>query len=369
MPLLTPSFDDRSYADLVQEARARIPAVFPAWTDHNPADPGIVLLELLAWLTELTLYRADQLTDESTLVFLKLLNGPQRHAELAARLALGPAAGGIDLDEAVRQTILGLRERYRAVTVDDFEHLVRHNWPASPEAAAFPAGEQVRRVRCVPRHDLRPAGERPAAPVPPAPAVMVEPPPEQQGHVSIVILPDAPPEQDQPVPSPALRKALHDWLNPRRLLGVRHHVVGPAYVAVNVEVALSLRADYAPAALRNGMFEDDRIARVAASEAEAALRGHLHPLRGGPDGAGWPFGRDLYRSELFQFLDDLDGVDYVGAVRIVLADPARAAAEPWRLVVDAAGELSSVRLLPHELPAVQSVVVSADIAPLLRSAI
>src|SRR4051794_14351850 len=50
--VLRPTLDDRTYAQLVAEATARIPAVAPGWTDHNATDPGMTLLELFAWLSE-----------------------------------------------------------------------------------------------------------------------------------------------------------------------------------------------------------------------------------------------------------------------------------------------------------------------------
>jgi len=49
MPLTLPVLDDRSFDDLVAEARALIPALAPEWTNHNPSDPGITLIELFAW--------------------------------------------------------------------------------------------------------------------------------------------------------------------------------------------------------------------------------------------------------------------------------------------------------------------------------
>lgn len=45
MPIPLPKLDDRSYADLIAEAQAQISAHHPAWSDHNPSDAGIVLLE------------------------------------------------------------------------------------------------------------------------------------------------------------------------------------------------------------------------------------------------------------------------------------------------------------------------------------
>jgi len=46
---LIPNLDDRNYDQLVSEAVALIPKYFPAWSDHNPSDPGIALLELFAF--------------------------------------------------------------------------------------------------------------------------------------------------------------------------------------------------------------------------------------------------------------------------------------------------------------------------------
>jgi predicted phage baseplate assembly protein len=75
MPLTLPNLDDRTYADLVEEARAMIPTLSPEWTDHNPTDPGITLIELFAYLTEMLIYRLNRVTDAQTIAFLKLLNG------------------------------------------------------------------------------------------------------------------------------------------------------------------------------------------------------------------------------------------------------------------------------------------------------
>ncbi len=43
------------------------------------------------------------------------------------------------------------------------------------------------------------------------------------------------------------------------------------------------------------------------------LKEFFHPLNGGPDVGekGWPFGRDVYASEVFQVIEDTDGVDHV----------------------------------------------------------
>ena len=63
MALKPPNLDDRTFQDIVDEARARIPAYIDGWTDHNASDPGITLVELFAWMTEMILYRQNQVPD------------------------------------------------------------------------------------------------------------------------------------------------------------------------------------------------------------------------------------------------------------------------------------------------------------------
>src|SRR5215471_4145977 len=76
MPLELPNLDDRQYKDLVAEALTLIPVYCPEWTNHNPSDPGITLIELFAYLTDMLMYRLNRVTSDNTRAFLKLLNGP-----------------------------------------------------------------------------------------------------------------------------------------------------------------------------------------------------------------------------------------------------------------------------------------------------
>ncbi|APR88331.1 hypothetical protein A7982_13680 [Minicystis rosea] len=141
MPLVLPNLDDKTFADLVQEARASLPALYPSWTDHNPSDPGITLIELFAWLTEMVIYRNNRITESTYRTFLKLLVHPS---------AL-PALTGQPLDDAIRSTVLGLRQIYRAASTEDYEALTIQQWPGSPEAQSTPA---IRRVLCVGERNL-----------------------------------------------------------------------------------------------------------------------------------------------------------------------------------------------------------------------
>ena len=61
MKKLAPDLFQRRFQDLVEMGRARLPALSPEWTDHNAHDPGITLMELLAWTTEAQLYSLSRM--------------------------------------------------------------------------------------------------------------------------------------------------------------------------------------------------------------------------------------------------------------------------------------------------------------------
>jgi predicted phage baseplate assembly protein len=73
MPLTTPKLDDRRFQDIVDEAKKRIPHYCKEWTDHNVSDPGITLVELFAWMTEIILYRMNQVPDLHYIKFMEML--------------------------------------------------------------------------------------------------------------------------------------------------------------------------------------------------------------------------------------------------------------------------------------------------------
>ena len=79
-----PKLDDRSFNDIVEEAISMIPRYSPEWTNHNPSDPGITLIELAAWMTDLLIYRMNQVPDKNYVAFLNLL-GIKLNAPRSAR--------------------------------------------------------------------------------------------------------------------------------------------------------------------------------------------------------------------------------------------------------------------------------------------
>lgn len=72
-----PRLDDRTYADLMREAEAFVRRKAPGWTDFSAGDPGVTLIELVAYLTDILLYRLNRVPEKVHVALLNLLGVTQ----------------------------------------------------------------------------------------------------------------------------------------------------------------------------------------------------------------------------------------------------------------------------------------------------
>lgn len=326
MPIKLPNLDDRTFADLVAEAKALIPVHAPEWTNHNESDPGITLIELFAYLTEMQIYRLNRVTDANVCAFLKLIDRSERTpSEQNRGMVSVPNRGEVALRDQVRDVVLNLRQQDRAVTCEDFERLALAASPGS-----------VERAYCVPQRDLsrNPKSNNRYE--------------KAEGHVSIVILPS---RNDfiKKVGQDDLIRKINQYLDPRRLLTTRVHVVAPLFLTVGVHARLNLKPD---------AKEEDVLRK-----AEEALDGFFSP-----DKPGWPFGRPVYVSEIYTLLNSIPGVDFVTKAKAIDektkkpfeiltaydgdADAALDISDKRRVTFSegkAVGELVALKLQPDEL--------------------
>src|SRR5690242_3308204 len=73
MPLPAPKLDDGTFQDLVNETKRQIPRYCPEWTDHNVSDPGVTLIELFAYITDILLYRLNRVPQRNYIKWLEML--------------------------------------------------------------------------------------------------------------------------------------------------------------------------------------------------------------------------------------------------------------------------------------------------------
>jgi len=98
VPLEAPNLDDRTYADIVDGALRLVPRFAPEWTDRNDSDPGVAITKLFAWMTELTLYRLNQVPERAYIKFLQMA-GIERLPAAAAQAVIQFAAARADISE------------------------------------------------------------------------------------------------------------------------------------------------------------------------------------------------------------------------------------------------------------------------------
>jgi hypothetical protein len=260
--VIAPSLDDRTYADLVREGVELIPAVAPEWTNHNASDPGITLVELFAYLTEIYLYRVDRISAAHKAKFLKLLTG---------------VTAAVAADSQLYAAVSDIRRITRAITAEDFEQLAL-------EAVRSSGTTTVVRVHSYPCRNLEllPVAERQR---------------DRPGHVSVVFVPSDHGLADKQLDDIAL--TIRSYLEPRRLLTCRVHVVPPRYI----DVAISLR--------------------VAAAPSRASLiEGKVHQMLNEAF-QSWPLGQGVYTSDLYRTFSSIDGVLRILGIEWTAGDQAR----------------------------------------------
>ena len=150
--------DDRRFQDLVSEARRRIHRSCPEWTEHNVSDPGITLIELFAWMTEMTIYRLNRVPDKLHVELLELLGirlDPPSAATTSLRFRLiGPPESPVRIPASSEVASSRAPGDEAVVFQTDSEHVIN---PLRPAAYALSRGGQIKDV-AVADGEARPQG-------------------------------------------------------------------------------------------------------------------------------------------------------------------------------------------------------------------
>ena len=94
MSSFVPDLDDMDFDRLVEEGRGLIPRYAPDWTDHNLHDPGITLIDLIAYLTDRQIYRIGFVGDSLLGAFTRLM-GVTPEGPRPARVLVWPRPEGV----------------------------------------------------------------------------------------------------------------------------------------------------------------------------------------------------------------------------------------------------------------------------------
>ena len=216
----------------------------------------------------------------------------------------GPATGG-SAEEAIEETKRRgpelLRNRYRAVSVEDYEYLAQE------------ATTDVKKVRCLPPrlfsiYDTLPPG------------VNVGDPWTYGGlnrsvnNANVIIIPDAPLSNSTPRPSEELLQEVSDYLEERRVLTNLLHITYPRYLPINVTVSVRIWQQ----ALDTGLVAS--LAQVQ-TDVQNKIIAFLHPILGSSEPTGWEVGQDILISSLLDLIQPETEIGFIESLTVEAAAP------------------------------------------------
>ena len=109
MSLPSPNLDDRTFDQLLEDAKNRIRQIAPDWTDMSHSNPGMVLLELFAHLTEVMIYRLNRVPEKAYVEFLRMIGvalSPPAAARVRLQFSRSQATGRpIEIPRSTRVTV------------------------------------------------------------------------------------------------------------------------------------------------------------------------------------------------------------------------------------------------------------------------
>jgi hypothetical protein len=180
------------------------------------------------------------------------------------------ADGGGDVEDTNRLKERGpqtLKHGDRAVTSEDFLWLVRE---ASPKVA---------KVKCLPTTS-----------------------PDQNfkpGWITLIVVPDT--EDIKPLPTEELINNIQEYLFQRTstflIPPAQINITGPGYIRVGVDASVQFTSITEAKTIEGKIIDN--------------LTKFFHPLRGGTEEKGWEFGRAVHISEVYEVIENTQGVDHV----------------------------------------------------------
>lgn len=244
-----------------------------------------------------------------------LLRPGQADLKLANPLA---AYGGVDaesLDAALARIPSELRRNHRAVARNDFAEL----------ALQTPAVE-LGRSECMPLFHAPSRSRKP-------------------GCVSVVVWPARDAQHpNAPLPDAWELTQVCSWLDRWRVVTTELYVIPPTYRRIALAVSVKVREGYGLDAVRDWV--------------DILLRQYLAPMPPyGPDGQGWPLGRRVMARELEGVAMQVEGVEYIEALRLDHATPQADGSDSWN-------DIAILSLADWEVPEVAAITVVDDATPL-----
>ncbi len=220
----------------------------------------------------------------------------------------GPAQNGADeesIENTKRRGPEALRNRYRAVTVEDYEYLARE------------ASTDVAKVRCLSPRQFTTYDQAFDPFVTPGDPWTYGALNRDTGNVHVVIIPFGPLSNPTPAPSAELLQEVTDYLEERRSVTAALNVTAPRYLPIKVTAQIKVWKK----AVDTGLVPDPGVSNQVRDDIIAKVKQFLHPVLGGPDGTGWEIGDDQTIAPLFEFIKPASEVGFISTLQIEAQTP------------------------------------------------
>ncbi len=216
------------------------------------------------------------------------------------------ASGGRDLESAadvLLRSPRSVKSGDRAVTAQDFRGL------------ALEASPQVSKARCIL---------------------------SDSGAVELIIAPAY--EDDSLTPESSLIDYVETYVRERAFAVIREGITvsGPTYRSVDVKTTLVTIS-----------FSETTL---AADRVERRLKEFFHPIKGGPEGKGWDFGRDVLLSEVAAAIEAVEGIDFIKDLSISFSRTEGETTPEKEDTVMFGGQIR-LRIDVHELPRIGQITI------------
>ena len=229
---------------------------------------------------------------------------------------INPAAatGGSDeesIAETQRRAPELLRNRYRAVTVEDYEYLARE------------ASTDIQKVRCLPPRLFTEDDDLSSG-------VEIGTPWTYGGlnrstsSVNVIIIPAAPVANPRPLPSQDLIQEVFNYLEVRRPVATQLNVTYPRYIPISVRVNIGVWRS----AIQNNLTNITQLE----AEVEEKIKLFLHPLWGGLEGNGWQIGQEIAIAELFKVIQPATEIGFISSLKIAAVLPGEPNERPYDFI-------------------------------------
>ncbi|MFZ2498185.1 baseplate J/gp47 family protein [Methanosarcina sp.] len=206
-----------------------------------------------------------------------------------------------DIEETKRRGPEQLRNRYRAVTVEDYEYLAKE------------ASQQVKKVRCLPPRLFTEYD---------SPKSIIGKPwtfgglNRDTGNINVIIIPDARLSDPTPIPHDELIQEVSDYLDEKRTITSKLCVNGPRYLPIKVTCKIKVWKQ----AVDNNLTPDPTDDKLK-NDINGKIKEFLHPVVGGPEGKGWEVGQDITIETLFDYIKPSPDIGFISEIGFTALTP------------------------------------------------